>query len=132
MSYMENQETGATSNLSKLWNSLVAAVGVIVGLIPHVLHHIGLFAGTALIAGATGTVFFGLIGLIASLPMMIMLHRRFGTWRAPFIALVLFLAMFLLSTLVIGPAIRDKFTKVTPASSSPAPQAPVDHESHHQ
>jgi len=129
---MENQETPAISNLGKLWNGLVAAVGVIVGLIPHVLHHIGLFAGTALIAGATGTVFFGLIGLIASLPMLIMLHRRFGTWRAPFIALVIFLAMFLLSTLVIGPVIRDKITKVTPATPSSSPQVQVDHNSHHQ
>ena len=123
---MDDQPTPATNNLAKLWNGLVAAVGAIVGLIPHVLHHVGLFAGTALIAGATGTIVFGIIGLLASLPLLIKLHRRFGTWRAPFIALLLFLAMFLLSSFVIGPAIRGETVKAPVV----APQ--IDHESHHQ
>jgi hypothetical protein len=30
-------------------------IGAIVGLAPHVLHHVGLLAGTALIAGTGGT-----------------------------------------------------------------------------
>jgi len=123
---MNNQVTPVSGNLGKLWNGLVAAVGAIVGLIPHVLHHVGLFAGTALIAGASGTVLFGIIGLVATLPLLIKLYRRFGTWRAPFIALLLFLAMFLLSTFVIGPVIRGESVKETPV----VPQA--DHDAHHQ
>jgi hypothetical protein len=45
---------------------------------PHVLHHIGLLAGTALVAGAAGTTFFGLLGLVAAIPLLLRLKRRFG------------------------------------------------------
>ena len=41
------------------WNVLTGAVGAAAGLAPHVLHHIGLLAGTAFIAGAGGTAFSG-------------------------------------------------------------------------
>lgn len=59
-----------------LWNAAVAGIAVMMGILPHVLHHIGLLAGTALIAGAGGTVLFGLIGLAASVPFLIKLYRR--------------------------------------------------------
>jgi hypothetical protein len=53
--------------------------------------------------------------------MLLRLRRRFGTWLAPAIALALFAAMFTVSTLWIGPAIRGN-----------GDDAPIeDHEQHH-
>ena len=69
------------------------------------LHHIGPLVGTALVAGAGGTALFGGLGLAASVPMLVELHRRFSSWWAPAIALAAFTAMFLVSSLVIGPLI---------------------------
>ncbi|GIE36833.1 hypothetical protein Ait01nite_098780 [Actinoplanes italicus] len=87
--------------------SIGAVLGAATGLAPHLLHHAGLFAGTALLAGLGGTVLFGVLGVAAMTPMLLRLRRRFGTWWAPGIALLLFAAMFAVSTLVIGPALRD-------------------------
>ena len=56
------------------------AVGGIVGITPPVLPHIGLLAGTAVLAGAGGTALFGAVGPLASVPMLPRLRRRFGTW----------------------------------------------------
>jgi hypothetical protein len=99
-----------------------AALGGLLGLAPHLLHHIGLLAGTALVAGSGGTALFAALGLAASVPLLLRLHRRFGTWRAPAIGLGVFAAMFVLSAFVIGPAISG-------TGSSPVPA--VDHNSHH-
>lgn len=88
------------------WDGRVGGIGLAVGLLPHVLHHAGFLVGTALVAGLGGTALFGALGFLASLPMLMRLHRRFGTWRAPIIGLFVFATMFLLSTLVIGPAMR--------------------------
>jgi hypothetical protein len=87
-----------------------------------VLHHIGLLAGVALVTGTGGTILFGLIGLVASIPLLLRLHRRFHSWRAPAIALVVFAAMFSLSSFVIGPAISD---------DSGGTNTPASHEQHH-
>lgn len=118
-----------------LWNAVVAGIAVMMGILPHVLHHIGLLAGTALIAGAGGTVLFGLIGLAASVPFLLKLYRRFGTWLAPAVALLVFSLMFAVSAFVIGPAISgtDSTTPTpTPApATAPATGPPVDHEGHH-
>ena len=54
--------------LRSLWNTVTGAVGVITGLAPHVLHHIGLLAGTALVAGGGGTLLFGGTDSAASAP----------------------------------------------------------------
>jgi hypothetical protein len=117
-------------------SSAIAAVwGAIVGLLPHVLHHVGPLAGAALLSGAAGTALFGAIGLAASVPFLVRLHRRFGTWRAPAIALALFAAMFSLSSFVIGPAIsaRDGPPPTAPARDDPRPPAPEPpgHDQHH-
>ncbi len=112
-----------------LWNSVTGVVGAILGIAPHVLHHIGLLAGTALLAGTGGTALFGVIGLIASIPMLLRLRRRFGTWRAPAIALGVFTAMFALSAFVIGPAIGGANTSTGTGTNAPSPA--VDHASHH-
>jgi hypothetical protein len=100
-----------------MWHGVVAAVGFLMGLLPHVLHHVAFLAGTALVAGTGGTLVFGLLGLAASVPMLVRLHRRFGTWVAPAIGLAVFAAMFALSALVIGPAISG----TSPAGPAPAP-----------
>ncbi|MBI5287595.1 MAG: hypothetical protein HY873_01345 [Chloroflexi bacterium] len=101
-----------------------AAVGVITGVAPHVLHHVGPLAGAALLAGAGGSLLFGAIGFVLTVPMLLGLGRRFGTWVAPGVALVLFAAAFTVSTLWIGPAIRgDGGSSLTDQST--------DHSSHH-
>ena len=96
-------------------------LGGVLGLAPHVLHHVGLLAGTALVAGSGGTALFGVLGLLASVPMLRRLHRRFGTWWAPAIGLVVFAVMFTVSAFVVGPAISGE-------SGSPA--SVVQHDDH--
>ena len=108
-----------------LRSSLAAAGAGLFGLAPHVLHHVGFLAGTALVAGSGGTAVFAAIGFAVSTPMLLRLHHRFGTWKAPAIALAVFAAMFALSAFVIGPAISGD-------DGTAAPNAPtVDHSSHH-
>ncbi|OZB88083.1 MAG: hypothetical protein B7X41_10015 [Microbacterium sp. 14-71-5] len=92
--------------LRAVWTAVTGVAGVIGGIAPHVLHHIGPLVGTALIAGAGGTVLFGVLGLAASVPMLLKLRRRFKSWWAPGIALAVFAAGFIVSTTVIGPIIR--------------------------
>lgn len=116
--------------LRTLWNGLTGAVGVVTGLAPHVLHHVGLLAGTALVAGAGGTALFGVIGVVASIPMLRRLKRRFRSWWAPAIALAVFAVMFSVSAFVVGPRISG-----VDAGSDTGPAAPtqtVDHSGHHQ
>ena len=112
---------------ARLWSGVVAAWGAFIGLVPHVLHHVGPLAGAALLAGAGGTVLFAAIGFVAAIPLLLRLYRRFGTWRAPAIAVAVFAAMFSLSSFVIGPAISRGDD--TPAS--PRIEQQDRHEQHH-
>jgi hypothetical protein len=89
----------------RVWGGVLAVWGGFVGLLPHVLHHVGPLAGAALLAGATGRVLFAAIGLVAAIPFLRRVHRRFRTWKAPAIAVAVFAAAFSLSSFVIGPAI---------------------------
>jgi hypothetical protein len=73
---------GRTGQTRAWWNALTGALGTVAGLAPHVLHHIGLLAGTAFIAGAGGTALFGILGLALSVPMLLRLRRRFASWWA--------------------------------------------------
>lgn len=108
---------------ARAWSIVLAIWGGVIGLLPHVLHHVGPLAGAALLAGAGGTILFGAIGLVAAVPFLRRLYRRFRTWRAPALALAIFAAMFSVSSFVIGPAI---------AAGDPAPaQQPADHDGHH-
>ena len=113
------------SFVARVWGGLLAIWGGFVGLLPHVLHHVGPLAGAALLAGATGRVLFAAIGFVAAIPFLRRLHRRFQTWKAPAVALAVFAAAFSLSSFVIGPAI----------SGDDAPARPVieqdGHEQHH-
>ena len=111
----------------RLWSALLAAWGVFIGLLPHVLHHVGPLAGAALLAGAGGTVLFAVIGFVAAIPFLRRLHRRFATWKAPAIALVIFAAMFSLSSFVIGPAISGDGGSGGPSIEQPG----GGHEGHH-
>lgn len=107
------------------WNAVTGLAGGVLGLAPHLLHHVGLLAGTALVAGSGGTALFGVVGLVASVPLLLRLHRRFGTWRAPALGLAVFATMFAVSTFIVGPAISGE-------SESPSPAVPaVGHEGHH-
>lgn len=108
-----------------LWSGLTASVGAVMGLLPHVLHHVSFLAGAALVTGVGGNVAFGALGLLLSAPLLRRLHRRYGTWKAPAVATVAFTAMFVLSSTVIGPA------WVEPDPVTPAPTQPADHEEHH-
>ena len=112
---------------ARLWSGVLAAWGAFVGLVPHVLHHVGPLAGAALLAGAGGTVLFAAIGFVAAIPFLLRLYRRFGTWRAPAIAVAVFAAMFSLSSFVIGPAISGGDD--TPAR--PGIEQRDGHEQHH-
>jgi hypothetical protein len=105
--------------------SVIAAVwGAVTGLAPHVLHHVGPLAGAALLAGAAGTVLFGVVGLVAAIPFLLRLRRRFDTWAAPGIAVVVFVVMFTLSTVVIGP-------RFTADEASPPGVTEAEHLEHH-
>ncbi|WP_197722644.1 MULTISPECIES: hypothetical protein [Kocuria] len=102
------------------------------GLLPHVLHHVGVLAGTALIAGSGGTLLFGVLGLAASVPFLLRLRRRFGTWWAPAVGLVVFAALYSLSAFVIGPLISGSATGGVPGGGeSPAPTHNPGHTSGH-
>ena len=111
----------------RAWEGALAAWGAFTGLLPHVLHHVGPLAGAALLAGAGGRALFAALGLVAAVPFLLRLRRRFGGWQAPAIALAVFAAMFALSSFVIGPAITGSGETKVP----PGVEVPVDHASHH-
>ena len=113
---------------ASVWSTLSAVAGTLMGLVPHVLHHVGLLAGAALVSGTAGNLVFGAVGLVFSIPLLRRLHHRFKTWRAPAIALAVFAVMFTLSAFVIGPAIASGSPADPPA---PSQQLPTDHTGHH-
>ena len=126
-----HEATQRRGALTTMWSAVTAVVGGIMGLLPHLLHHVGLLGGAVLVTGATGNLLFAVLGLVFSLPLLRRLYRRFGSWKAPALALSVFALMFSLSAFVIGPAIgnddpnpgRDRTPVQTPD--------PDEHESHH-
>lgn len=117
------------SRLAAVRDATGTVIGSVLGLIPHVLHHVGLIAGTAFFTGAGGNATLYLVGLLLSIPMLRRIHRRFGTWRAPAIAIAVFTAMFLLSALVVGPAISADSAPTD--APSPGPTPTEQHTEHH-
>lgn len=114
---------------STVWNGLTAVVGAVMGLAPHVLHHVSFFAGAAVVTGVGGNLLFGALGLLLSVPLLRRLYRRFRTWKAPAAALVVFAAMFSLSAFVIGPAISGDDPAPSPAPGQTV--SPDEHAEHH-
>lgn len=112
---------------ARAWSAVLAVWGGFIGLLPHVLHHVGPLAGAALLAGTGGTVLFAGLGFVAAIPFLLRLYRRFRTWRAPALALAIFAAMFSLSSFVIGPAISGE----DPIRPGPGTGQPAGHEEHH-
>lgn len=104
-----------------------AAFGSVLAIVPHVLHHIGILAGAAFLTGFGGSLLLGVVGLVFSIPLLRRLYRRFGTWKAPTAALVVFAAMFSLSAFVIGPAISGGSSSISPTPS----ETPSEHSGHH-
>lgn len=111
----------------RVWTAVTGAVGVVSGIAPHVLHHVGPIAGAALLTGTGGSILFGVVGFAVSIPFLLRLRRRSGNWRAPALALVVFAAMFTLSTLIIGPAIRGDSSPTATPLEQPVPGAPDPH-----
>ena len=98
----------------------MAIWGGISGAAPHVLHHIGPIAGSALVAGAAGKALFAVVGLVASLPFLLKLHRRYETWLAPAIGLAAFALAFAVSTLLVGPMLSGDESEVIHEDHHPA------------
>jgi hypothetical protein len=110
---------------ARLWGGIVAFFGVVTGVAPHVLHHVGPLAGAALLAGFGGQVLFFGLGLVLSAPLLLKLYRRFGTLVAPAIAVLAFAAVFTFSSVVVAPLLTD---------SDESPAAPIEqphNEGHH-
>jgi hypothetical protein len=113
----------------RAWSAILAAWGAFIGILPHVLHHVGPLAGAALLAGAGGKVLFAAIGFVAAIPFLLRLYRRFRTWVAPATALAIFAAMFSLSSFVIGPLISGSDSGAKPTRGI---EQPASHAEHHK
>ncbi len=94
----------------RIRQALAAAWGAVIGVAPHVLHHVGPLAGAAILAGTGGRLLFFAIGLGAATPMLVRLRRRFRTWAAPAVAVGFFVVAFLVSSVVLGPLISGSET----------------------
>lgn len=113
------------------WAATRAAIGSVLGLAPHVLHHVGIVAGTALLAGVWGNLALYVAGLLLSIPMLKRLHRRFGSIAAPITGVAVFTVMFLFSAFVLGPAINpSQAAPITPAPAQSS-EAGSGHAGHH-
>ena len=105
-----------------LWAGTRATVGALMGLAPHVMHHIGFLAGAAFLTGFLGNSLLYVVGLLLSIPLLRRLRRRFGTRKAPAIGVAVFTALFALSAFVIGPLFNPA-TPNQPDTPSPAASA---------
>lgn len=122
---------GSKSRMAAARDAVGAFVGALLGLVPHVLHHIGFIAGAAFVTGFAGNAVFFLLGLVLSIPLLRRLYARFGTWRAPATAVAVFAAAFTFSALVIGPALTGSSGDPSEAPSGPDPTPSQNHSDHH-
>jgi len=95
---------------ARIRQAFAAVWGAVIGVAPHVLHHVGPLAGAAILAGTGGRLLFFAVGLGVATPMLWRLHRRFRTWAAPAVAIVLFAVAYSVSSLVLGPLISGADT----------------------
>lgn len=113
-----------------MWATIRAGFGAALGVLPHVMHHVGLLAGAALLTGALGNGILYVVGLLLSIPLLRRLHARFGSRWAPAIGIAVFTTLFSLSAFVIGPAISGGGAQ-SPAKA-PTPAVTTDgHTGHH-
>lgn len=105
---------------------LASGAAGVLGVAPHVLHHVGPIAGAALLAGVSGKLLFGAIGFLLMIPMLKRMHRRTGAWLAPVLALGAFIVVFVTSTMFVGPLITDG------AADNGVQPSPDEHEVHHE
>ena len=101
---------GFRSRGTRVRQVFAAGWGAITGVAPHVLHHVGPLAGAAVLAGTGGRILFFAIGLAVATPMLLRLHRRFRSWAAPMVAVVLFAIAYLISSVVVGSLINASDT----------------------
>lgn len=110
---------------------LSAAIGsvwtAVMGVLPHVLHHVGPLAGAAIVAGTTGTVVFGLAAFAFTVPLLLRVRKHRGNWRLPAILLAVFVSVWLVSTFAVGPWIRDQLVDDKPVATQQEPE----HDEHH-
>lgn len=125
---------GARSVLGTAWAGARATIGALMGLAPHVLHHVGFLAGAAILTGFLGNAVLYVAGLLLSIPLLRRIHRRFGTWKAPTIGVMIFSTLFLFSTLVLGPLFNpDPGSGEKPDAPAPsATPAAEEHDGHHE
>ena len=110
---------------ARLWGGIVAFFGVVTGVAPHVLHHIGPLAGAALLGGFGGQVLFFALGIALSVPLLLRLYRRFRTLVAPAVAVVAFATIFTFSSVVVAPLLTSDDSPATPT------EQPQGHGGHH-
>ncbi len=112
------------------WATIRAGMGATLGILPHVMHHIGLLAGAALLTGALGNGILYLAGLLLSIPLLRRLRSRFQTRWAPTIGVTVFTALFSLSAFIIGPAISGG-SRAPATTPTPVVSTSGGHDGHH-
>lgn len=113
------------------WAGIRAGVGALLGLVPHVLHHVGLLAGAAVVSGVAGNAVLYVVGVLFSVPLLNRLRHRWGTWKAPAIGLIVFSALFAFSALVVGPLFNPAPAEQPQTAQASASAATDQHEGHH-
>jgi hypothetical protein len=114
-----------------VWATIRAGIGAALGILPHVMHHVGLLAGAALLTGVLGNGILYIVGLFLSIPLLRRLRSRFQTRWAPAIGVALFTVLFSLSAFVVGPALSGGAEPATPSTPSPAVTTTDGHDAHH-
>ena len=126
------EQASAPTLVRRAWMAVSAVTAAALGLLPHILHHVGPLAGAALFAGATGSLLFAVIGFVAAVPFLRRVRRHCGNWRVPAAILAAMAVLFSLSTFVVGPAITGSGDgDDSPAQSAPVGEKPGGHEEHH-
>ena len=114
-----------------VWATIRAGIGAALGILPHVMHHIGLLAGAALLTGALGNGILYVVGLLMSIPLLRRLRSRFQTRVAPAIGVAVFTGLFSLSAFVVGPAISGGAEQSPATTPAPAVTTSDGHDGHH-
>ena len=123
--------TRAKRSPRSLWATIRAGTGAALGVLPHVMHHVGLIAGAALLTGAIGNSILYVVGLLLSIPLLKRLRSKFQTSWAPAIGIGVFTALFSLSAFVIGPAISGSGEQAPATNPTPAVSTTDGHAAHH-